>query len=206
MYATSKKNCLSRCLRAGLSAAVLVLLSGCGNDTPRFEYIHMEGVELGYNMPYTPAIKVNSGKLVFISGVTAAPVYHSHPHVPAEFDHLDFSPGAQAAQAMENMRMAVEAAGGQLTDIAPSPRPGAAITVRRARRWRSRGSQPARVLSWSYPVSRSCRTEESRPGGRSHEDQSLRCGNDGLVAILQRRFAASRVPTPNKRPCRRPRS
>ena len=74
MYTTSKKNCLSRCLRAGLSAAVLVLLSGCGNDTPRFEYTHMEGVELGYNMPYTPAIKVNSGKLVFISGVTAAPV------------------------------------------------------------------------------------------------------------------------------------
>ncbi len=117
MYATSKKNHLSRCLSASLAAAVLVLLAGCGNDTPRFEYIHMEGVELGYNMPYTPAIKVNSGKLVFISGVTAAPVYHSHPHVPAEFDHLDFSPGAQAAQAMENMRMAVEAAGGQLTDI-----------------------------------------------------------------------------------------
>jgi enamine deaminase RidA (YjgF/YER057c/UK114 family) len=117
MYATSRKNHLPRCLSAGLAAAVLVLVAGCGNDTPRFEYIHMEGVELGYNMPYTPAIKVNSGKLVFISGVTAAPVYHSHPHVPAEFDHLDFSAGAQAAQAMENMRMAVEAAGGQLSDI-----------------------------------------------------------------------------------------
>ena len=117
MYATSNKNRLSRCLSAGVLTVLLAFIAGCGNDTPRFEYIHMEGVELGYNMPYTPAIKVNSGKLVFISGVTAAPVYHSHPHIPAEFDHLDFSPGAQAAQAMENMRMAVEAAGGQLTDI-----------------------------------------------------------------------------------------
>jgi enamine deaminase RidA (YjgF/YER057c/UK114 family) len=96
---------------------VLFLAAGCSNDTPRFEYIHMEGVELGYNMPYTPAIKVHSGKLVFVSGVTAAPVYHSHPHNPSEFDHLDFSAGAQATQAMENLRLAVEAAGGELTDV-----------------------------------------------------------------------------------------
>ena len=117
MYATSTTKRLSRVLPAGLSVAIIGLVVGCSNDAPRFEYIHMEGVELGYNMPYTPAIKVNSGKLVFLSGVTAAPVYHSHPHIPSEFDHLDFSPGAQAAAAMENMRMAVEAAGGQLTDI-----------------------------------------------------------------------------------------
>lgn len=100
-----------------MPVTVLLLAAGCSNDTPRFEYIHMEGVELGYNMPYTPAIKVHSGKLVFVSGVTAAPVYHSHPHNPSEFDHLDFSAGAQATQAMENLRMAVEAAGGELTDV-----------------------------------------------------------------------------------------
>ena len=117
MNSINDKNRLSRYLTAGLSVAVIALVAGCSNDTPRFEYIHLEGVELGYNMPYTPAIKVNSGKLVFVSGVTAAPVYHSHPHVPSEFDHLDFSAGAQATQAMENLRAAVEAAGGQLTDV-----------------------------------------------------------------------------------------
>ena len=117
MHSIHDKNRPSRHLIAGLSAAALALIAGCSNDTPRFEYIHMEGVELGYNMPYTPAIKVHSGKLVFVSGVTAAPVYHSHPHVPSEFDHLDFSAGAQATQAMENLRSAVEAAGGQLTDV-----------------------------------------------------------------------------------------
>ena len=72
-----------RILAAGLTAALLV--AGCSSDEPRFEYIHLDGADQGFTMPYTPAIKVNSGKLVFVSGVTAAPVYHSHPHVASEF-------------------------------------------------------------------------------------------------------------------------
>ncbi len=117
MYSNDNDSRLFRGCAASLVAALLAVVAGCGNDTARYEYIHMEGVELCYNMPYTPAIKVHSGKLVFLSGVTAAPVYHSHPHVPSEFDHLDFSAGAQATQTMENLRLAVEAAGGQLTDV-----------------------------------------------------------------------------------------
>ena len=83
----------------------------------RYEYVHTAGVELGYNMPYTPAIVVNSGKTVYLSGITAAPVYHSHPHISSEFDHLDFSAAGQAEAAMENLKATVEAAGGQLSDI-----------------------------------------------------------------------------------------
>ena len=33
-------------------------------------------------MPYSPAIKVTGGSILFFAGVTAAPVYHSHPHHP----------------------------------------------------------------------------------------------------------------------------
>lgn len=98
-------------------AALVALLSGCGAGSERYEYIHTEGVEQGFNMPYTPAIKVHSGKTVYLSGVTAAPVYHSHPHVPAEFDHLDLSATGQAEATMENLKATVEAAGGQLSDI-----------------------------------------------------------------------------------------
>ena len=37
-------------------------------------------------MPYAPAIKVTGGTTVYLAGVTAAPVYHHHPHRPEEFD------------------------------------------------------------------------------------------------------------------------
>lgn len=36
-------------------------------------------------LPYAPAIEVDTpGTLVFLSGATALPLYHRHPHVPAE--------------------------------------------------------------------------------------------------------------------------
>ena len=37
-------------------------------------------------MPYAPGIVVRRGCLVFLSGVTAAPVYHHHPHREEDFD------------------------------------------------------------------------------------------------------------------------
>ena len=39
-------------------------------------------------MPYAPAIKVRGGTTVYLAGVTAAPVYHHHPHRPEEFDAM----------------------------------------------------------------------------------------------------------------------
>jgi 2-iminobutanoate/2-iminopropanoate deaminase len=83
----------------------------------QFEYIEHEGNDSKYNMPYVPAIKVHGGKTVYVSGVTAAPVYHSHPHVPSEFDHIPDDPAEQARRTMENLRLALRAAGGDLTDI-----------------------------------------------------------------------------------------
>ena len=99
------------------TVALATLLTACGGGAEHYEYVHTAGVEQGFNMPYTPAIRVNSGTTVYLSGLTAAPVYHSHPHVPSEFDHLDFSAAAQAEATMENLKATVEAAGGQLSDI-----------------------------------------------------------------------------------------
>lgn len=81
------------------------------------ELIHLEGNDPKWNMPYTPAIKVHAGKIVFLSGVTAAPVYHSHPHVPAEFEDIPEDAAEQTELAMANLQAVVEAAGGTLTDI-----------------------------------------------------------------------------------------
>ena len=68
-------------------------------------------------MPYAPAIKVTGGSLLFLAGVTAAPVYHSHPHVPAEFDSIPEGMEAQARATMENLKKSVEAAGGTLANV-----------------------------------------------------------------------------------------
>jgi 2-iminobutanoate/2-iminopropanoate deaminase len=81
------------------------------------EIIHSEENDPKWNMPYAPAIKVHSGKTVWIAGVTAAPVYHSHPHIQAEFDHIPSDPAKQAEMTMESLQKILRAAGGELTDI-----------------------------------------------------------------------------------------
>ena len=70
-----------------------------------------------WNMPYVPAIKVLSGKSLYISGVNAAPIYHSHPHQSKEFNQLDFSPDEQAKLTMENLKSILYSAGGEFSDI-----------------------------------------------------------------------------------------
>lgn len=83
----------------------------------RVEEIHTEEDDPRWNMPYTPAVKVTGGATVWISGVTAAPVYHSHPHVPEEFDVIPSDPGEQAAMAFDNLEKVLQAAGGDFTNV-----------------------------------------------------------------------------------------
>ena len=72
-------------------------------------------------MPYAPALLVRRGNLVFLSGVTAAPVYHSHPHRDEEFD---LPPGMreQSVLAMENLKKTLGAAGCSLGDLVSATR------------------------------------------------------------------------------------
>lgn len=110
--------------RATGFAAAALLAAGCESGGPgepggpAVEYIDISGTEAGSgtNTPFTSAIKVNSGSIVFLSGTVGAPP-HSHPHVPSEFDHLDFSPEAQTERVMESLQEMIRAAGGELTDI-----------------------------------------------------------------------------------------
>jgi 2-iminobutanoate/2-iminopropanoate deaminase len=81
------------------------------------ELIHTEENDPVYNMPYTPAIKVHSGSTVYVAGVTAAPVYHHHPHVKSDFAGIPLDAGEQTQLAMQNLRKVLQAAGGDLADI-----------------------------------------------------------------------------------------
>ena len=42
--------------------------------------------------------------LVILSGATPGPFYHSHPHVPSEFDHVDFDMASQLRANLETIR------------------------------------------------------------------------------------------------------
>ena len=84
---------------------------------PDIEFIHTDQNDPKWNMPYAPAIKVHSGNLVFLSGVTAAQIYHSHPHLPTEFTLIPAGAAEQTAMAMENLKSILEAAGGTLSNL-----------------------------------------------------------------------------------------
>ena len=72
-------------------------------------------------MPYAPALLVRRGSLLFLSGVTAAPVYHSHPHREEEFE-LPRTMREQAVLAMENLKKTLEAAGCAMKDVVSATR------------------------------------------------------------------------------------
>lgn len=108
-----------RRVRAPALAVLPVMSAGCESADRHFDYIHLPGTEpsAGANMPFTSAISVSSGKILFLSGTSGAPVPHSHPHDPTEFDDLDFSAEAAAVRVMERIKRTVEAAGGEITDV-----------------------------------------------------------------------------------------
>jgi enamine deaminase RidA (YjgF/YER057c/UK114 family) len=58
---------------------------------------------------------------VFLSGVTAAAVYHSHPHREEEFVLPD-TMAEQAVLVMENLEKTLEAAGCTLADLVAATR------------------------------------------------------------------------------------
>lgn len=68
-------------------------------------------------MPYAPAIKVTGGTTVFLAGVTAAPVYHSHPHIPEEFASMPTDMEGQARETLENLRKGLESVGATFADL-----------------------------------------------------------------------------------------
>ena len=73
-------------------------------------------------MPYAPAIKVKGGTTVYLAGVTAAPVYHHHPHRPEEFDGMPRDMGGQARAALKNLKRGLESVGATFADVVKAER------------------------------------------------------------------------------------
>ena len=68
-------------------------------------------------MPYAPAIKVTGGSTIYCAGVTAAPVYHHHPHRPEDFNSMPNNMEEQAILVMENLKQGLEAAKASFKDV-----------------------------------------------------------------------------------------
>ena len=104
-------------------------------------------------MPYAPAIKVVGGTTVYLAGVTAAPVYHHHPHRPQEFDALPRGMAGQARAALENLKRGLQAAGASFADVVTA--------TRFVRSFRSGRAQPrlGRIF-WRCQAG-----DDDRPGG-----------------------------------------
>lgn len=83
--------------------------------------VHHADRRADVTMPYAPGLVVKRGRLVFLSGVTAAAVYHSHPHREEEFD-LPATMREQAVLTMENLKKTLTAAGCTMADLVSATR------------------------------------------------------------------------------------
>ncbi len=70
----------------------------------------------GHNTPFVPAIRIQGGSLLMISGMGALPPVHKHPHDPAEWNLPDDA-AVQARRTLDKIRKTVEAAGGSFSHI-----------------------------------------------------------------------------------------
>jgi enamine deaminase RidA (YjgF/YER057c/UK114 family) len=79
------------------------------------EVIHPERSH--HFMPFAPGIKVRAGsKMLYVSGCTALPLYHAHPHVPADL-HFPDDVREQTRLVMENLKKVLDAAGATFRDV-----------------------------------------------------------------------------------------
>jgi len=81
------------------------------------EVIHHANYDRTVMMPFVPAIKINSGRLLWLAGTTALPVYHDHPHRREDLAKLPDNLEAQTRTSMEGIKKTLEAAGATFRDV-----------------------------------------------------------------------------------------
>lgn len=111
---------------AALGAASTILNSSVTAQTKpvdttpskHLEVIHHPNYDKTLFMPFVPAIKIKSGKILWLAGGTALPVYHDHPHKRDQLQkYMVNDLEQQTRQAMDGIKQTVEAAGGSMKDV-----------------------------------------------------------------------------------------
>lgn len=83
----------------------------------RLEVVHHEGWSPEIKQVYVPAIRATGGRTVYVSGITAAPPYHDHPHRPEQFAAVPPDIEGQVALLFEHLDLALSAAGCRRQDV-----------------------------------------------------------------------------------------
>jgi len=111
-------------LRITFRLAVLAIAAAALAPTPakaqnqHMDVIHHPNYDRTVFMPFAPAIKIKSGKILWLAGTTALPVYHDHPHKREQI--LQYMPNdleAQTRATMEGIKKTLEASGASFKDV-----------------------------------------------------------------------------------------
>jgi 2-iminobutanoate/2-iminopropanoate deaminase/2-aminomuconate deaminase len=107
-----------------LALFVLALGSVAATSLParaqnqHMDIIHHPNYDRGVFMPFVPGIKIKSGKILWLAGTTALPVYHDHPHKREQI--MQFMPNdleAQTRRTMDGIMETLKAAGASPKDV-----------------------------------------------------------------------------------------
>lgn len=85
---------------------------------PQVKRLEVPGNEdARYFMPYSLAIEAQGGKTIYLAGINAAPMYHSHPHIAKEFDAVPLDAAGQTEEVIQALKDILAQAGGGLENI-----------------------------------------------------------------------------------------
>lgn len=118
MRRTATRLCKAFAL-AGIGFAVLVLsLPIAHAQNQHMDVIHHPNYDQTVFMPFVPAIKIKSGKILWLAGTTALPVYHDHPHKREQIQkYMVNDLETQTRAAMDGIKQTLDAAGASFKDV-----------------------------------------------------------------------------------------
>ena len=103
---------------AGVFATAVLAPAPAVAQNQHMEIIHHPNYDKSVFMPFVPAIKIKSGKILWLAGTTALPVYHDHPHKRDEIQqYMTNDLEAQTRRAMDGIKQTLEAAGASFKDV-----------------------------------------------------------------------------------------
>ena len=104
---------------AGFSISVAILTPAPAKaQNQNMEVIHHPNYDKNVFMPFVPAIKIKSGKILWLAGTTALPVYHDHPHKREQIQqYMTGNLEEQTKRTMDGIKQTLDASGASFKDV-----------------------------------------------------------------------------------------